>query len=58
MLDLNKNDQLTFYVSSQGGDSSFRTFQYDEQIKVKTIRLEEFISQKIKLLKLNQKNET
>lgn len=49
----NKNDQLTFYVSSQGGDSSLiKPLEYDEKIKVKTIRLEEFITQKIKLLKL------
>ncbi len=49
----NKNDQLTFYVSSQGGDSSLiEPLEYDEQIKVKTIRLEDFINQKIKLLKL------
>ena len=34
----NKNDQLTFYVSSQGGDSSLiKPLEYDEKIKVKTI---------------------
>lgn len=49
----NSNDSLTFYVSSQGADSSLiEPERYDEKITVETRRLETFVDGKVKLLKL------
>lgn len=49
----NKQDELTFFVSSQGADSSLiEPASYDEKIVVETRRLDSLIDKKIKLLKL------
>ena len=49
----NKTDELTFYVSSQGADSSLiEPRHYDEKIVVQTKRLESMIERPVKLLKL------
>lgn len=48
-----EKDLLKFYVFSQGADSSLiEPPLYDEIIEVETIRLDELITQKIKLFKL------
>lgn len=47
------SDSINFYVSSAGADSSFiRPTKFDEIINVKTERLDNLVSQKIKLLKV------
>ena len=53
-LGLWKEDgMLTFYVSSQGADSSLiEPIKYDAKIEVKTVRLDSIINGPIKLLKL------
>jgi len=49
----NNNEQLTFYVSSQGADSSLiEPKTYDDKIVVETKRLDTLIDGKVKLLKL------
>lgn len=49
----NADDELTFYVSSQGADSSLiEPAEYDEKITVQTKRIESFVEGKVKLLKL------
>ena len=49
----NQEGELTFYVSSQGADSSLIEPQdYDEKIITRTFRLEDYVDRPIKCLKL------
>lgn len=49
----NEDAELTFYVSSQGADSSLIELkEYDETITCKVSRLDKFVTQPIKCLKL------
>ncbi|MET1413008.1 FkbM family methyltransferase [Roseibium sp. HPY-6] len=49
----NESGELTFYVSSQGADSSLiEPRHYDEKIVVETRRLDSLITGRVKLLKL------
>ncbi len=49
----NADSFLTFYVSSQGADSSFiKPPSFDEECKIPTTRLDSIVQKKIKLLKL------
>ena len=49
----NEDGKLTFYVSSQGADSSLiEPTEYDEKITCKVSRLEKYIDKPIKCLKL------
>lgn len=48
-----RDGEMTFYVSSQGADSSLiEPPDYDEMVVVQSRRLEQYIDRKIKLLKL------
>ncbi|MBF9031612.1 FkbM family methyltransferase [Rhodobacterales bacterium HKCCE3408] len=47
------DDELTFFVSSQGADSSLvEPAEFDERIKVKTERIWHYLGEPVKLLKL------
>ena len=49
----NENREMTFYVSSNGADSSLiEPVEYDQVITSKSVRLEKFIDTRIKCLKL------
>lgn len=49
----NHDSHLTFYISSQGADSSFiKPPTYDEERKIPTVRLDGILNRPIKLLKL------
>ena len=49
----NKESSLNFYISSEGADSSFfEPPKFGEKIQVKALPLRNFISEKVKLLKL------
>lgn len=49
----NEKGELNFYVSSQGADSSLiKPSEYDKIISVKTRRLEDYVTETIKCLKL------
>ena len=49
----NEEGELNFYISSQGADSSLiEPQEYNEIIKSKVLRLDEFVSSNVKCLKL------
>lgn len=49
----NEDSHLTFYISSQGADSSFiKPPTFDEERKIPTARLDGLLNRRIKLLKL------